>query len=128
MDLAQSRFECCAINYDTNLWKMQALGKKDLTVPLTGCWLANGDAPKAYLDQKPANLTQCQALQPHEYAQQPTNLARRLPGDEQFSGVDGADGRAGHVRAAQDSAEAKVRGAVQAKLPSVQEQSSCYLV
>jgi Tetraspanin family len=71
MDLAQTQFECCAINsainYDTSLWKLQALGQKDLTVPLTCCKLANRAEAKAYLDPKPANLTQCQALQPHEY-------------------------------------------------------------
>lgn len=71
MDLAQTIFECCAINtainYDTALWKLQSLGKKELTVPLTCCKLQNRYEYGAYLDPIPRNLTLCQALQPHDY-------------------------------------------------------------
>lgn len=71
MDLAQTIFECCAINtainYDTSLWKLQSLGKKELTVPLTCCRLQNRYEFSAYLDPIPMNLTLCQALQPHDY-------------------------------------------------------------
>ncbi|XP_053687450.1 CD151 antigen [Sabethes cyaneus] len=71
MDLAQTIFECCAvntaINYDTSLWKLQSLGKKELTVPLTCCRLQNRYEFSAYLDPIPTNLTLCQALQPHDY-------------------------------------------------------------
>ncbi|XP_055532357.1 CD151 antigen isoform X2 [Wyeomyia smithii] len=71
MDLAQTIFECCAvntaINYDTSLWKLQSLGKKELTVPLTCCKLQNRYEFSAYLDPIPTNLTLCQALQPNDY-------------------------------------------------------------
>ncbi|KAL9703454.1 hypothetical protein quinque_006972 [Culex quinquefasciatus] len=71
MDLAQTIFECCAvntaINYDTSLWKLQSLGKKELTVPLTCCKLQNRFEFSAYLDPVPTNLTLCQALQPNDY-------------------------------------------------------------
>jgi hypothetical protein len=71
MDLAQTLFECCAvnsaINYDTSLWKLQSLGQRDLTVPLTCCKLMNRSEKNSYLDPKPMNLTQCQALQIHDY-------------------------------------------------------------
>ncbi|XP_058458271.1 CD151 antigen-like isoform X3 [Malaya genurostris] len=71
MDLAQTIFECCAINtainYDTSLWKLQSLGKKELTVPLTCCKLQNRYEFSAYLDPIPTNLTLCQALQSHDY-------------------------------------------------------------
>lgn len=71
MDLAQVKFECCgintSINYDTSLWKLQGLGKKELTVPLTCCHLENKEDKWAYLDPKPINTTLCQALQLHDY-------------------------------------------------------------
>ncbi|XP_052861344.1 CD151 antigen [Anopheles cruzii] len=71
MDLAQTIFECCSINtsinYDTSLWKLQSLGKKELTVPLTCCKLENRFEFSAYLDPIPINSTLCQALQAHDY-------------------------------------------------------------
>uniref|UniRef100_A0A182JWN9 Tetraspanin n=1 Tax=Anopheles christyi TaxID=43041 RepID=A0A182JWN9_9DIPT len=71
MDLAQTIFECCAINtsinYDTSLWKLQSLGKKELTVPLTCCKLVNRFDFTAYLDPAPINVTLCQALQTQDY-------------------------------------------------------------
>ncbi|XP_035789020.1 CD151 antigen-like [Anopheles albimanus] len=71
MDLAQTIFECCAINtsinYDTSLWKLQSLGKKELTVPITCCKLQNRYEFSAYLDPIPVNATLCQALQANDY-------------------------------------------------------------
>ncbi|XP_041781616.1 CD151 antigen-like isoform X1 [Anopheles merus] len=71
MDLAQTIFECCAINtsinYDTSLWKLQSLGNKELTVPLTCCKLMNRFEFTAYLDPVPLNATLCQALQTQDY-------------------------------------------------------------
>ncbi|ETN57759.1 tetraspanin [Anopheles darlingi] len=71
MDLAQTIFECCAINtsinYDTSLWKLQSLGKKELTVPITCCKLQNRYEFSAYLDPIPVNATLCQALQVNDY-------------------------------------------------------------
>lgn len=71
MDLAQVKFECCgintSINYDTSLWKLQGLGKKELTVPLTCCHLENKSDKWAYLDPVPVNTTLCQALLEHDY-------------------------------------------------------------
>uniref|UniRef100_U5EX76 Putative tetraspanin n=1 Tax=Corethrella appendiculata TaxID=1370023 RepID=U5EX76_9DIPT len=71
MDLAQTVFECCgintSINYDTSYWKLQSLGQKELTVPLTCCKLENKNEYLAYLDPKPLNLTQCQALLVHDH-------------------------------------------------------------
>lgn len=38
MDLAQTQFECCAmndvINYDTSLWRLQGMGRRELVVCL----------------------------------------------------------------------------------------------
>lgn len=71
IDLAQTEFECCAINsdinYDTSLWRLQSYGNLDWTVPLTCCRLQNRMDPFAYLDPKPENLTLCQSLQKHEH-------------------------------------------------------------
>ena len=71
MDLAQTVFECCAINtsinYDTSLWKLQNFGKKELAVPLTCCRLENRNEYSAYLDPKPLNLTLCQSLPIHDH-------------------------------------------------------------
>lgn len=70
MDLAQTIFECCAItssvNYNSSLWKLQSLGKKELTVPLTCCQLENWRDSNAYLDPIPRS-NNCQAEQIHEY-------------------------------------------------------------
>jgi Tetraspanin family len=45
LDFAQTYLDCCAINdsinYDTSFWRLQKLGKKELTVPLTCCALIN---------------------------------------------------------------------------------------
>lgn len=73
IDMAQTQFECCAINsninYDTSLWRLQSYGQRDWPVPLTCCHLSNRFEPNAYLDPKPVNLTQCQSLQRHIYEQ-----------------------------------------------------------
>lgn len=71
MDLAQTFFNCCAmnnnINYDTSLWRLQSFGQRDWVVPLTCCHLSNRLDSGSYLDPKPINLTVCQSLQRHEY-------------------------------------------------------------
>lgn len=71
IDFAQTKFECCAINnninYDTSLWRLQGYGQRDWPVPQTCCRLANRFEPHSYLDPKPVNLSQCQALQRHIY-------------------------------------------------------------
>ncbi|XP_053670444.1 CD151 antigen [Anopheles nili] len=71
MDLAQTIFECCAINtsinYDTSLWKLQSFGNKELTVPITCCKLENRFEFTAYLDPIAINITLCQALQTQDY-------------------------------------------------------------
>ncbi|KAF2881390.1 hypothetical protein ILUMI_24788 [Ignelater luminosus] len=68
IDLAQSTFNCCGIvtanEYDTSLWRLQALGPNKLAVPLTCCVLENIDQAKAYLNPNPLNSTLCQALEP----------------------------------------------------------------
>lgn len=77
VDLAQTQFECCAItndlNYDTSLWRLQAHGRTEWTVPLTCCRLDNAGHFGAYLDPMPANETQCQSLERAE------NAAERHP-------------------------------------------------
>lgn len=79
IDLAQTKFKCCAINsdinYDTSLWRLQGYGQRDWAVPLTCCFLRNRHEPQSYLDPKPENLTMCQSLQKHEH-----NLARHADG------------------------------------------------
>lgn len=79
IDLAQTKFDCCAINsninYDTSLWRLQGYGQRDRPVPHTCCILSNRMEALAYLDPKPENLTLCQSLQRHEYAK-----ARHLDG------------------------------------------------
>lgn len=71
MDLAQTFFNCCAmnnnINYDTSLWRLQGYGQRDWVVPLTCCYLSNRHDSNSYLDPKPINLTICQSLQRHDY-------------------------------------------------------------
>ena len=71
MDLAQTAFDCCAINtsinYDTSLWKLQSFGKSELSVPLTCCHLMNKFEPQSYLDPHPINISQCQSLEESEY-------------------------------------------------------------
>lgn len=71
MDLAQTFFNCCAmnnnINYDTSLWRLQLYGQRDWVVPLTCCHLSNRLESGSYLDPKPINLTICQSLERHEY-------------------------------------------------------------
>lgn len=71
IDMAQTKFECCAINsninYDTSLWRLQGYGQRDWPVPQTCCLLANRLDVNAYLDPKPVNLTSCQSLQRHVY-------------------------------------------------------------
>lgn len=67
MDLAQTRFGCCgmrsSLDYDTSLWRLSGYGQRNWPVPLSCCVLANAPQPLAYLDPKPANETQCQALE-----------------------------------------------------------------
>lgn len=71
MDLAQTKFNCCAINsninYDTSLWKLQEFGLKEWPVPLTCCYLENRNEPNAFLDPRPVNITICESLQRHDY-------------------------------------------------------------
>lgn len=71
IDLAQTKFGCCAINsninYDTSLWRLQGYGQRDWAVPQTCCFLTNRHGQYSYLDPKPVNLTQCQSLQRHVY-------------------------------------------------------------
>lgn len=73
IDMAQTKFECCAINsninYDTSLWRLQGYGQRDWPVPQTCCYLTNRLDANAYLDPKPVNLSSCQSLQRHVYAQ-----------------------------------------------------------
>lgn len=79
IDLAQTKFKCCAINsdinYDTSLWRLQGYGQRDWAVPLTCCFLRNRHEYQSHLDPKPENLTMCQSLQKHEH-----NLARHSDG------------------------------------------------
>lgn len=67
VDLAQTRFECCAINsdidYDTSLWRLQSYGQREWTVPLTCCRIANAEDAVAFLDPQPVNMTLCQSLE-----------------------------------------------------------------
>lgn len=71
IDLAQTRFKCCAINsnlnYDMSLWRLQSYGQRDWAVPQSCCMLTNTDEERSYLDPKPQNLTLCQSLLKHEY-------------------------------------------------------------
>lgn len=71
MDFTQTFFDCCAINdsinYDTSLWRLQKFGKKELTVPLTCCALANKFESNSYLDPIAINETLCQSIEPHEF-------------------------------------------------------------
>lgn len=71
MDLAQVKFECCgvngSINYENSVWKLEGLGKKELTVPLTCCHLQNIYEKYSYLDPVPVNNTFCQALNEHDH-------------------------------------------------------------
>lgn len=71
MDLAQTRFGCCgmrsSLDYDTSLWRLQSYGQRNWPVPLSCCVLANAPQPLAFLDPKPANETQCQALERSVY-------------------------------------------------------------
>lgn len=74
VDFAQTYLDCCAINdsinYDTSLWRLQRLGKKELTVPLTCCNLMNKfeHSFQSYLDPVPINTTLCQSLEPQEFS------------------------------------------------------------
>ncbi|EDW77160.1 uncharacterized protein Dwil_GK22078 [Drosophila willistoni] len=71
MDLAQSRFGCCgmrsSLDYDTSMWSLQSYGQRNWPVPLSCCVLENAVEPLAYLDPKPVNETQCQALERSSY-------------------------------------------------------------
>ena len=71
IDLAQTQFECCAINnninYDMSLWRLQGFGQRDWAVPLTCCWLNNKNDPLSYLDPKPINMTMCQSVRAQDY-------------------------------------------------------------
>lgn len=51
-----------ADEYDTSLWRLQALGPS-LSIPLTCCKLENLNQSKAYLNPTPINITLCQALE-----------------------------------------------------------------
>ncbi|RZC42491.1 tetraspanin-11 [Asbolus verrucosus] len=66
IDLAQTLFNCCGVEsaneYDTSLWRLQALGAS-LAIPLTCCKLDNYNLSKAYLNPKPINSSLCQALE-----------------------------------------------------------------
>ncbi|KAL7012074.1 hypothetical protein ACKWTF_014616 [Chironomus riparius] len=79
MDYAQTFLDCCAINdsinYDTSLWRLQKLGRDDLSVPLTCCKLMNKFEENSYLDPVPVNMTLCQSIQPQDFQK-----ARHLEG------------------------------------------------
>ncbi|XP_055918936.1 uncharacterized protein LOC129950980 isoform X2 [Eupeodes corollae] len=72
MDLAQTKFRCCGMdsenNYDTSTWRLQGHGIHNSIVPLTCCFLSNNHDPLSYLDPKPINESQCQALPVVEYS------------------------------------------------------------
>ncbi|CAH1373057.1 hypothetical protein MTP99_014506 [Tenebrio molitor] len=71
IDLAQTLFNCCGVEsaneYDTSLWRLQALGRPSLAIPLTCCKLENYNTSKAYLNPVPTNATLCQALEPNRH-------------------------------------------------------------
>lgn len=60
------QFECCGVEsaneYDTSLWRLQALGPS-LAIPLTCCKLENLNDTRSYLDPHPINSSLCQALE-----------------------------------------------------------------
>lgn len=60
------QFECCGVEsaneYDTSLWRLQALGPS-LAIPLTCCKLDNFNDTRSYLDPHPINSSLCQALE-----------------------------------------------------------------
>ncbi|XP_055380817.1 tetraspanin-11 [Condylostylus longicornis] len=66
MDLAQTKFNCCGMNsdsnYETSLWRLQGYGQRDWPVPLTCCVLQNKYERTSYLDPKPINISQCESL------------------------------------------------------------------
>ncbi|XP_030763836.1 tetraspanin-11 [Sitophilus oryzae] len=70
IDLAQTTFRCCGVNsaneYDTSLWRLQALGKP-LAIPLTCCILQNVNETGAYLNPAAVNLSLCQALEKNRH-------------------------------------------------------------
>lgn len=70
-DFAQTYLDCCgindSINYDLSLWRLQKMGKKLLTVPLTCCYLVNKFEKKSYLDPIPVNETLCQSIEPQDF-------------------------------------------------------------
>ncbi|KAF5292757.1 hypothetical protein FQR65_LT11165 [Abscondita terminalis] len=67
IDLTQTKFNCCGISsaneYDTSLWRLQALGPNKLAVPLTCCILSNFHEDQSYLNPNPINSSLCQALE-----------------------------------------------------------------
>ncbi|XP_011495333.1 PREDICTED: tetraspanin-9-like [Ceratosolen solmsi marchali] len=79
LDLAQTSFSCCGINgssnYGTSWWRVQELGRRELIVPLSCCFLNNSYDPDAFLNPEPRNLSLCQALNPTQHQQ-----ARHTPG------------------------------------------------
>lgn len=88
MDLAQTQFECCAINsdinYDTSLWRLKGYGNLDWTVPLTCCRLNNRNEPFSYLDPKPSNMTLCQSLDKIEHSKGRHTIGCLEPLDEWY--------------------------------------------
>lgn len=52
------------MEYDTSLWRLQALGHPSLAVPLSCCRLNNYKDNLAYLDPHPMNKTLCEAIDP----------------------------------------------------------------
>lgn len=72
IDLAQTKFKCCAINsnlnYDMSYWRLQNFGQRDYAVPKTCCILTNSHEPSSFLDPKPQNLTMCQSLLKDDYS------------------------------------------------------------
>jgi hypothetical protein len=83
MDYAQTFLDCCAINdsinYDTSLWRLQKLGREDLSVPITCCKLMNKYEENSYLDPLPVNMTLCQSIQPQDFL-----IARHLEVSKTF--------------------------------------------
>lgn len=71
LDLAQVQFECCGIDgagdYESSLWQVQGLARKELVIPLTCCDLENKKEKYSHMDPKPWNTTLCESPTQHDY-------------------------------------------------------------
>ncbi|XP_063232263.1 tetraspanin-11 [Bacillus rossius redtenbacheri] len=85
VDLAQTTLQCCgaggAADYDTSVWRLRELGRRDLAVPRSCCRLANpaGDE-RAFLDPRPLEPALCQSRDPanHTLARHSEGCAGKL--------------------------------------------------